>query len=160
MARTSILGGETAHRSRLGGNVPTWRILVIAAAAGIGAFLTLILATAGFIIGVLLVAAAWGATLTTPRGSVLERTVARRRWKERSVLGTVKFVPFDAREWEALGEQAKAKSRAVRADAALQAAWQRETPDGASGMGWLKKRPRTPGIAWHAPVGEPSYLSV
>lgn len=160
MTRTSVLGGETAHRSRLGGNIPTWRILTIGGAAAFGAFLTLIMATPGFIIGVVVVAAVWGMTVATPRGSVLERAAGRRRWRERATLGTVKYVPFDAGQWEALAGQAGAKSRAVRADAALQAVWQRETPDGASGMGWLNKRPRTPGIAWHAPVGEAPYLSV
>lgn len=160
MTRTSILGGETHHRTLLGGSVPTWKVAVLGVAGAIGVLLTMFNGGPGFVAGVVVVAVAYALTITTPRGSIVQRLVARYRWRDRTTRGTVRYVPFDQGQWDALAGQATAKSSKVRTDAARQAVWLRETPDGASGMGWLERRPRQPGIAWHAPVGEPSYLSV
>ncbi|MCM3662524.1 hypothetical protein M3148_16220 [Georgenia satyanarayanai] len=160
MTRTSVLGGETRHRSVLGGSMPLWKLTSVGAAAAVGMVLTMFAGEGGFVVGVLLVAATWLLTASTPRGSVLARVVTRRRWKERTTRGTVKYTPFDQGSWDALAVQARAKSPQVRADAARQAVSLRDTPDGASGMAWLEKRPRRPGVAWHAPAGEPAYLSV
>lgn len=160
MARTSIIGGESRHRSRLGGSIPTWRLAAIGIAFAIGMFLTLILAEVGIVIGVLLIGGTWLLTATTSRGSILERLVARERWKERTERGLLRFQPFDQDEWDALAAKSRAKSKRVREDARMQAAAMRDLPDGASGMGWLQRQPRQPGIAWHDVLGEEPYLSV
>ncbi|MCK6210563.1 hypothetical protein KZX45_08405 [Georgenia sp. EYE_87] len=160
MSRTSVLGGESGRRSWLGGSVPTWRLVSAGAAVLVAMVLTMTMAEAGFVTGVVVVAATWAATAATARGSVVSRYVTRRRWLERNRTGTVAFRPFDQGEWDALAAQARARDGKVRADAARQAAAYREVPDGAEGMGWLERRPRRPGIAWHAPTGENAYLSV
>src|SRR5699024_9143218 len=118
--------------------MPLWKLTSVGAAAAVGMVLTMFAGEGGFVVGVLLVAATWLLTASTPRGSVLARVVTRRRWQDRTSRGTVKYVPFDQGSWDALAVQARAKSPQVRADAAHQAVSLRETPDGASGMGWLE----------------------
>ena len=160
MTRTSIIGGESSHRSRLGGTVPSWRIAVLGFTGVLALVLMITLEAPGLVIGVALTGGAWLLTANTARGSVLERWIKRERWRERGERGVRRFQPFDQDDWDALAAQARAKSRKVRQAARAQSTAMRETPDGASGMGWLEQRRRRPGIAWHAPVGEEPYLSV
>ncbi|GAA1628367.1 hypothetical protein [Georgenia ruanii] len=155
MTRTSILGGESGHRSFLGGSVPHSRLFALLAAAVAGMVLTITLGTPGFAVGAALVIVTWLVTSPTVHGSLAERWVARRRWKERTRTGTVAYAPFDDARWHELGARRRHRRAAAREAAAL-----RERPDGAEGLGWLDKRPGRPGIAWHAPTGEEPYLSV
>jgi hypothetical protein len=155
MTRTSILGGESGHRSFLGGSVPHTRLVALLGAAVAGMVLTITLGTPGFAVGAVLVVLAWVVTSPTVHGTVAERWVARRRWQERARTGTVAYQPFDAAAWSALGTQRRHRRAAARQAAAL-----RERPDGAEGMAWLDRRPGRPGLAWHTPTGEDPYLSV
>ncbi|MFH5824284.1 hypothetical protein [Georgenia sp. AZ-5] len=155
MTRTSVLGGESGHRSFFGGSVPHSRLVALLAAALAGMVLTITVGTPGFVVGAVLVVAAWLVTSPTVHGSLAERWVARRRWRERTRTGTVAYLPFDQARWHELGTRRRHRRAAAREAAAL-----RERPDGAEGMGWLDLRPGRPGIAWHAPTGEEPYLSV
>lgn len=160
MTRTSILGGEATHRSRLGGTVAPWRLAALG--ASVAAFVVLVWTAQlpGAIIGVLLTTATYVLTMPTARGSVAERWVARRRWREREKLGLLRYTPFDQEEWDRLLVVARSGPKPERPGALRDLAAMREVPDGADGMGWLEKSRRKPGIAWHAPEGEESYLSV
>ncbi|MFD1506695.1 hypothetical protein FE374_15090 [Georgenia yuyongxinii] len=155
MSRTSILGGESGHRSFFGGSVPHSRLIALLVAAIAAMILTITLGTAGFAVGAAVVLVAWLVSSPTVHGSLLERWVARRRWRERLRTGTAAFAPFDQARWDELTAR-----RPGRRAAAQQAHALRERPDGAEGMGWLDLRPGRPGIAWHTPTGEDPYLSV
>lgn len=123
-------------------------------------FLTWLAQTTGALIGIGVAAVVWVLTTPTARGSVVERMVSGRRWKERGRLGQLRYTPFDQEEWNRLLTASTTGPKAERVAALEQLAAMREVPDGAEGMGWLEKGPRRPGIAWHAPTGEETYLSV
>lgn len=155
------IGGEAGHRSFFGGTHSKGRV------AGLGLF---------FVVGViglpslgwpaLLIAVAGAGitllvTIRTHRGSIADRSRARRRWKLRQQTGTDVFVPYTDEAWEAaLQAQASARSRTAKWEARRAVGALRAMPDGADGMGWLQSGRATPGIAWHAPAGEQEYLSV
>lgn len=160
MARTSIIGGEADHRSFMGGEVPTWRIGVIAVALVAFMLLAMLGGAVGAGIGVALLAVSWVLTAATARGSIAQRVMTRGRLKSRRKHGTVLFEPYESGRWELLKKESGSKDRAVRAEATRQAAGVRELPDGAAWMGWLSRAAREPGIAWHAPPGRQPYLSV
>ncbi|TPW78401.1 hypothetical protein [Schumannella sp. 10F1B-5-1] len=155
------IGGESAHRSFFGRTQPKGRIPALAVC-----FLVMLVATP--LIGVwgVVIAAAGGLTTVlltarTHRGSIIDRRIRRSRWKRRTAAGTDRFDPFDEAEWEVrTSALANARGRKARTAAAREVAAMRAVPDGADGLGWLQLAPREPGIAWHAPSGEPEYLSV
>ncbi|TPW78046.1 hypothetical protein [Schumannella soli] len=100
-------------------------------------------------------------TTRTHRGSFADRRVKRARWRRRLATGTDRFDPYDEGGWELrTAEHRNSRGRKARASAARKVAAMRAVPDGADGLGWLQLTPREPGIAWHAPAGEPEYLSV
>lgn len=155
------LGGESGHRSFFGGTASKGRV------AGLAVFII------GGIVGMALTSSLWvlltalagvGVTLLvtarTHRGTILQRRAKRSRWKARQRLGTHVYTPYDDEEWERLEQLAKAGTKKDKATAASAMAQMRANPDGADGMGWLQYAANTPGIAWHAPVGQQPYLSV
>jgi hypothetical protein len=100
-------------------------------------------------------------TQRTHRGSILERRTRRARWVRRRRVGTDSYEPFDPDVWANLRDAAvHARTRTERWHTTRALAAMRANPDGADGMGWLQLAPGEPGIAWHAPLGEPPYLSV
>jgi len=166
-----FLGGESAHRGFFGARVPRERVIGILVVVGIAMFLTPLLGWWVIAVALVLVAGIILATIDTHRGSLLERRRRRQRWKERRRAMTDRFVPYDADRWglltTALEQTRKPASKAERrANQEARADWMRElaamraVPDGADGMAWLQAARGLPGIAWHGPVGEDSYLSV
>jgi hypothetical protein len=155
------LGGESGHRSFFGGTASRPRIIaltifigggMIAVAFG-GKLPALIIAAVGVAVTMLV-------TANTHRGTILQRRTKRARWKSRQRLGTDTFVPFDDVEWDRLQEQAGHGSKTEQAETAKLIGQMRANPDGSDGMGWLQYSSKTPGIAWHAPIGQRPYLSV
>lgn len=155
------LGGESGHRSFFGGTASRGRIVAMSVFIA-GGMLGLILG--GGITVLVIAAAGVGATMivtaSTHRGTILQRRTKRARWRSRQRLGTDSFTPFDEAAWDLLQERARLGSRRERAETARLIAAMRSNPDGADGMGWLQYGAKTPGIAWHAPVGQQAYLSV
>ena len=156
------LGGESGHRSFFGGTASRPRIIALVifiggGMAGVafgGGLPVLFIAAAGVGITMLV-------TASTHRGTILQRRQKRARWRSRQRLGTDKFVPFDDEEWDRLQKQAAAAaSKKEQADITRLIGQMRANPDGSDGMGWLQYSSKTPGIAWHAPVGQQPYLSV
>ena len=155
--QTRVLGGEAGRRGFFGGSHGKARTRGLIAVAIVGAVLTIALGGVGLVVTVLVAAAVYLATMRTHRGSVLGRWQARRRWKERLRTGTVDFAPVATRpaDFEPAGGSGKRPAAAGPAWAAY-----RDWPDGAEGMHWLARDPGEPGVLWHAPTGEPAYLSV
>ncbi|MBX3100762.1 MAG: hypothetical protein KF761_14440 [Salinibacterium sp.] len=165
-ATVRYLGGETGHRSFFGGTHSKARIALLAVFILAGLILTPIIGWPGLAIA----AAGAGVTLMvtarTHRGTVMERSTRRSRWKERVTTGVDAFVPYDIASWDQ-AEQALRDAHMLRGRAKKDAIWEaqrvltamRANPDGADGMGWLQHGRREPGIAWHAPTGETQYLS-
>ena len=111
----------------------------------------------GLVIAGVAVVVVYVATLGTPRGSVFARVQSRRRWAERRRLGTDRFDPVATRPD---GLDNPTGTRAERKAATKLYASYRDWPDGAERMYWLQRGRGEPGIAWHMPLGEESYLSV
>lgn len=157
----SYLGGESGHRSFFGGQVSKQRLWAVGLSIGIGLLLTLFWKFPGLVILVVATTASFVLTTKTHRGSILERRRKRRRWKSRVQAGTHVFRPYTQDAWDAATEAAQAaSSRRQKWTTARELAALRTMPDAADGMGWLQKRSRRPGIAWHSPAGEAPYLSV
>lgn len=163
MSQTYVryIGGEAGHRSFFGGTHSKGRVIFLGlffVAGVIGLPLlgwpALLGAVAGAGITLLV-------TIRTHRGSIADRSRARRRWKLRRRTGSDVFLPYSEQAWEEAGrEQAAARSRTAKREASRRLGSLRAMPDGADGMGWLQSGRAVPGIAWHAPAGEPAYLSV
>ncbi|MBO1741028.1 hypothetical protein [Leifsonia sp. TF02-11] len=161
MARTGVLGGESTSRGFLGGNVGKGRLWTLAI-AGVAAFIVALLFMPwGFLIGILLVAAAWVATMSTRNGSLLSRVVRRAAWRGKVKNGYDHFIPYIPEMWEEFTEAYNtAKGRRQRRAALLQLRAMRDVPDGMDGFSWLRSRRRQPGIQLHEPDGAESYLAV
>jgi len=163
MSQTYVryIGGEAGHRSFFGGTHSKGRVIFLGlffVAGVVGLPLlgwpALLGAVAGAGITQLV-------TIRTHRGSIADRSRARRRWKLRQRTGSDVFQPYSEQAWgEALQEQAAARGRTAKWEASRRVGALRAMPDGADGMGWLQSGRAVPGIAWHAPAGEPAYLSV
>jgi len=165
-ALVRYLGGESGHRSFFGGTHSRTRVGMIGLFVLSGMVLTPLIGWPGLVIAVVGCGVTFVVTAGTHRGSIVERRRKRRRWSERAGAGTSVFVPYDVAAWDqakqALADASATKGRtakaaAARAQGALVAL--RANPDGADGMGWLQSGRGEPGIAWHAPIGEPAYLS-
>ncbi|GMA94734.1 hypothetical protein GCM10025881_15580 [Pseudolysinimonas kribbensis] len=154
------IGGERAHRGFFGGTQPKGRVIGLAIAFLAMLVLTPVLGIWGLAIAVALGVTVILVTLRTHRGSLIERQVRRRRWRQRQLAGTDRFEPFDQARWDQIQAAARSGTKPERASAARELAAMRTHPDGADGMGWLQSSSREPGIAWHAPLGEEPYLSV
>lgn len=155
--QTRVLGGEAGRRGFFGGSHGRTRLVGLIAVSVAGAVLTLTLQAPGLLATVIGLGVVYVATIRTHRGSPLVRVQERRRWAERNRLGTVAFAHVSTRpdDLEVVG-----KSRRDRSSAAREWNLYRDWPDGAEGMHWLSRGRGEPGIAWHAPTGEPAYLSV
>lgn len=160
------LGGESGHRSFFGGIHSRTRIALIALFIVAGMVLTPIMGWPGLLIALIGVGVTLLLTARTHRGSIMERHRKRSRWASRQKSGTDRFTPYNVAEWDqlhhALADTTKIKSAEARdVSEQLQRAItaMRPNPDGADGMGWLQLDRGMPGIAWHAPIGEQSYLS-
>ncbi|WP_344257666.1 hypothetical protein [Agromyces humatus] len=100
-------------------------------------------------------------TAKTHRGTIVERSRRRRRWKARVAAGTDAFEPYDVAAWDQAEQAVRmAKGRTQKWEAQRTLAAMRANPDGADGMGWLECGRGVPGIQWHAPIGERGYLAV
>ncbi|WP_165068677.1 hypothetical protein [Marisediminicola senii] len=161
------LGGETGHRSFFGGTHSRTRIALLALFMISGLILTPLIGWPGLAIAVGGCGLTFLVTARTHRGSIMDRHRKRARWKHRTRTGTTRYQPFDVAAWDQ-AEQALTDATHTRGTTSKEtAAAARQTlaalranPDGADGMGWLQCGRGEPGIAWHAPAGERSYLSV
>lgn len=155
------VGGEAGHRSFFGGTQSPTRVVGLALSIG-GAMLWLILGggVPALIAGLVGVGFSMVVTQRTHNGTIQERRRKRSRWAARRRLGTDTFVPFALAGWDQIQAAARSKDRRERRRAEVAARQMRANPDGSDGMGWLQHGANVPGIAWHAPVGEESYLSV
>ncbi|MFD1716166.1 hypothetical protein ACFSBZ_16955 [Amnibacterium flavum] len=156
-----VIGGESGHRSFFGGTHSRGRVIAFVAAFLAAVILTPLFGIWGLLIALLVGGGGFLLTQRTHRGSILDRRTRRTRWAQRLKDGTDRFEPYTAAQWD----ERTREYQEARDSAAKRAAWKqlsalRATPDGADGMGWLHSAPNEPGIAWHAPVGEPNYLSV
>ncbi|MEO8093665.1 MAG: hypothetical protein ABI632_01905 [Pseudolysinimonas sp.] len=155
------LGGESGHRSFFGGTHSRSRIAFLVVFVGGGMIGTPLIGWPALAIAAVGVGVTLLVTTRTHRGTIASRARSRRRWRDRVASGADEFVPYEVAAWDQLTEAAKAaKGRRARWEARRAIAGMRGTPDGADGMGWLQFGRGEPGIAWHAPVGEQSYLSV
>jgi len=161
------LGGESGHRSFFGGTHSRARVLFLAGSLIFGMVFTPLIGWPALALAATSCAFTFLVTAKTHRGSIVDRRRKRSRWKKRTHSGTTTFVPYEVGAWDQLqqalndvqGGQGRAGRRA--ADQARRAiVAMRANPDGADGLGWLQYGRGEPGIAWHAPVGEQSYLSV
>lgn len=156
-----FIGGEAGHRSFFGGQHSPGRIALIIFFAVLGAVVTILAGAIGLVLALVGVGITMLVTTRTHRGTIAGRVRNRRRWRQRVAAGTDAFVPYDPAEWDRLtAAAAAARGRNARWLAQRELASMRAMPDGADGMGWLQYGRGEPGIAWHAPVGEQSYLSV
>lgn len=155
------IGGESGHRSFFGGTQSKARVGFMGLFFIATLVLTPIIGFWGLAIGVVGGGLTMLLTAKTHRGSVVDRRKKRARWASRVKLGTDAYEPYDVAEWDQR-EQAlrEAKGRVAKWTARRELAAMRANPDGADGMGWLQFARAEPGIAWHAPTGEQSYLSV
>lgn len=153
MSRASVLGGESAKRGFFGGGPSRRRTTALVGSTAVGLVLVLWLDMVGVVLAVVIVATAVLAASGRAGHSPLERLVARQRLRDGRRRGTDVFEPFDSERWDELVQAGDRRSR-------KQAAAMRQMPDGADGMGWLDLRSGVPGVAWHVPFGEESYLSV
>jgi len=160
-AYVRYLGGESGHRGFFGGTTSKTRVVLLGVFI-VGGMVGMMLGAGlpALIIAVVGVGVTMLATARTHRGTVLERRRKRARWRARLRLGTDAFVPYEVGAWDQLQEAITRGTPDEKRAAASHAAAMRANPDGADGMGWLQFGPNVPGIAWHAPVGEPPYLSV
>lgn len=155
---TRVLGGESGHRSFFGGTGSRPRMVGLVFFFVVGFLGVMNFGFWGLLLGVLGCGVVLAMTTNTHQGTVLDRRTDRIRIKARAKDGTDKYEPFTPQAWEnAKAEAAKAKTSKERARILNSV---RERPDGADGMGWLQMGAKAPGIAWHTPVGEESYLSV
>jgi hypothetical protein len=159
--RTSIIGGDSAHRGLFGGRISKPRLWALGSTIVATLALVLIIQLWALLIGLVLVGLAWFATIDTANHTVLQRRMKAQRWKQRQERGTTKFVPFDQDGWDMLTERwAEASTRQEKKDATRDFHAMREVPDGVTGMLWLQDGIGEPGIQWHqTPEGE-EYLAV
>jgi len=166
-ATVRYLGGETGHRSFFGGTHSKTRIVLLAVFILTGLILTPIIGWPGLAIAAAGAGVTMLVTARTHRGTIMERSTRRSRWKERVSTGVDAFVPYDIALWDQ-AEQALRDAHRLRGRKKKDNVWEaqrvltamRSNPDGADGMGWLQHGRGEPGIAWHAPTGEGQYLSV
>lgn len=155
------IGGEAGHRNMFGGDYRTNVRMGLIGLFVIGGMIGVILFQwVGFLIALPGVIVTLILTANTHRGSRLDRMRARSRWNARKRLGTDQYEPYDVARWDQLQAAATNGTRAERAEAKRLMGRVRANPDGADGMGWLQYGSNQPGIAWHQPLGEESYLSV
>ena len=155
------LGGESGHRSFFGGTHSKTRIALIIGFVLAGMIVTILAGWPGLLIGLGGVGVTMLVTAKTHRGTIVERSRRRRRWKARVVSGVDAFEPYDVAAWDQAEQDVRvAKSRTDKWAAQRTLTAMRANPDGADGMGWLEYRRGVPGIQWHAPIGERGYLAV
>ncbi|GAA1062033.1 MULTISPECIES: hypothetical protein [Agromyces] len=155
------LGGEAGHRSFFGGTSSKARTSSLIVVVLASMLLTIFIGWPALLFGLVAVVVTLVLTARTHRGTILGRRKKRRRWRDRIQAGTDAFVPYDVAAWDQLEQAAcDAKGRHAKWQARRALNGMRANPDGADGMGWLQYGRGIPGIAWHAPVGEPAYLSV
>ncbi len=160
-AFTRHLGGESGHRSFFGGTHSRTRVWLLGLFVLSGMVLTPLIGWPGLVVAVLGCAITFLMTVRTHRGSIVERRRKRGRWKARVKDGTDAFIPYEVGAWDQAAQalqDASSKDEVWRARRAVVA--MRSNPDGADGAGWLQFGRGKPGIAWHEPRGEASYLSV
>jgi hypothetical protein len=159
--RTSIIGGDSAHRGLFGGRISKPRLWALGSSVALTLVLVFIMGLWALLVGVVLIGAAWFATIDTANNTILQRRLKAARWKERLRRGTTKFVPFDQDGWDMLTDRwAEASTREEKRESMQELHAMRDTPDGVSGMLWLQDGIGEPGIQWHqTPEGE-EYLAV
>ncbi|WP_104087472.1 hypothetical protein [Cryobacterium sp. N19] len=161
------LGGESGHRSFFGGTHSRARIIFLAGSLVSGMVFTPLIGWPALAAAAVSCGVTFLVTAKTHRGSIVDRRRKRSRWKKRTRAGTTRFVPYEVGAWDQL-QQALTDARTTKgmvaretaAEAAKAVVAMRSNPDGSDGLGWLQYGRGEPGIAWHAPVGEQSYLSV
>ncbi|WP_448812172.1 SCO6880 family protein [Agromyces bauzanensis] len=122
---------------------------------------TIVAGWPGLLIGLGGVGVTMLVTAKTHRGTIMERSRRRRRWKGRVASGADAFVPYDVAAWDQAEQGVRAaKGRAEKWEAQRTLDAMRANPDGADGMGWLECGRGVAGIQWHAPIGERGYLAV
>lgn len=161
------LGGESGHRSFFGGTHSRSRVILLAASLIFGMVVTPLLGWPALAVAAASCGLTFLLTARTYRGSIMDRRRKSARWRKRLEAGTTVFTPYDVGTWDQLQQTAadakKIPGKADRAaarDAAQNIVAMRANPDGADGLGWLQHGRGEPGIAWHAPAGEQSHLSV
>ncbi|MGW4928621.1 SCO6880 family protein [Agromyces sp. NPDC004153] len=155
------LGGESGHRSFFGGTHSKTRIALIIGFVVAGMVVTILVGWPGLLLGLGGVGVTMLVTTRTHRGTIVERSRRRRRWKARVVSGTEAFEPYDVAAWDQAEQAVRmAKGRTEKWEAQRTLITMRANPDGADGMGWLEYGRGVPGIQWHAPIGERAYLAV
>ncbi|MET3452637.1 hypothetical protein [Curtobacterium sp. 1544] len=159
--RTSIIGGDSAHRGLFGGRISKPRLWALGSSVVLTLVLVFVIGLWALLIGVVLIGAAWFATIDTANNTILRRRMKDARWKERLRRGTTKFVPYDQDGWDMLTDRwAEASTREEKRESMQELHAMRDTPDGVSGMVWLQDGVGEPGIQWHqTPEGE-EYLAV
>lgn len=155
------LGGESGHRSFFGGTHSKTRIALIIGFVVAGMIVTILVGWPGLLLGLGGVGVTMLVTTKTHRGTIMERSRRRRRWKARVAFGTDAFEPYDVAAWDQAEQAVRvAKGRTEKWEAQRTLTAMRANPDGADGMGWLECGRGVPGIQWHAPIGERAYLAV
>lgn len=155
------LGGESGHRSFFGGTHSKTRIALIIGFVVAGMIVTILAGWPGLLIGLGGVGVTMLVTTRTHRGTIVERSRRRRRWKARVASGTDAFEPYDVAAWDQAEQAVRvAKGRTEKWEAQRTLAAMRANPDGSDGMGWLECSRGQPGIQWHAPIGERAFLAV
>lgn len=159
--RTSILGGDAAHRGLFGGRISKPRLWAVGSAIATTLVLVFVVQLWALLVGAVLVAAAWFATIDTANNSILQRRMQRARWRQRNTRGTTRFVPVDEDGLAMLTDRwAGATTRAERRDAMRDLRAMRDVPDGVTGMLWLQDGVGEPGIQWHQSPDGQEYLAV
>lgn len=158
--RTSILGGEARGRGLFGGaRRSRQQMIALIVAAIVSAILVLTMQLIGAGIAAVLLAGVWAAFADDGSGNTLfarRRDRARMRWRRRK--GFDRFAPVQIRP-EGLRPDTGVNRRERKASRLEYNAF-RDWPDGVDGLYWLEKNPGRPAIAYHAPTGEPNYVSV
>lgn len=154
------LGGEAGSRGIFGGRKNKHRTWALSLAAMVAAVLVMTLSGTGLLIGGVVLGVTWVVTMPTHNvaGSVWQRRAQDRRHRRRVKDGFGEFRPVHTRP-ESLSEPV-AGGRAAKLARFREWNAYRDWPDGVTGMQWLEAGVRTPGVAWHTPVGEPPYFSV
>jgi hypothetical protein len=159
--RTSLIGGDSAHRGLLGGTVSKPRMIVLGIAVAIGLICSAIWSLPGLVVLVGLPLLGWVATIQTENNTILARYLVRLRWREQRRQGTLTFVPYDKDGWDSLTDRwADSDGRQNRRQAMKELHAMRTTPDGVEGMRWLQDGFQLPGIQWHQPTHGQEYLAV
>ena len=83
-----FIGGEAGHRGFFGGTKGGPRTVGLLVSAGAGLVMVMYWGAPGLILGAVACVLVYVATMTTHRGSLLERYVKRSRWKYRVKTGT------------------------------------------------------------------------